>query len=898
MKKKLDRELGLLAVCAVACGAMLSGLFVLPGHAALITGPSVYLAFLLAGALFVPAALSKAEMATALPEAGGDYIFIDRALGPMASTITGMGTWLSLMFKSAFALVGLSAYLALITPIPPAYLQYVAVLIGALLILVNCLGVKKTGQLQTVLVLASLLVLVFLVERGAIEVQREFYRPLFSKGWLGFASALAFVFVSYAGVTKIASAAEEVINPETNIPWGMLLPLTIMTFLYTAVAFVIVGVVPPDQLGKGLYKNAPVAQAALEIAGFWGEALMAVVAVMALAAMANAGILASSRYPFAMARYDQLPEAFSRTHPRFNTPMLAVILTGGSVLTSILLLPVAQIAKLASAFLLLVFALVNASLIVFREGEIEWYQPDFTSPMYPYVQIVGMVSSLILVGFMGWGTIAASLVLIAVGFLWYGIYVRPRVDRIGVLSRSGTEGKDPLREELGVFARARTQNQPEKRSVIVPFFEVNREELIRVERRVRLGAALCDREERLDVVHFVEAPEQSLLSEYEPDPELETEIEERVRLLRQDLEVDLTYDLVVTHRSRAALRSYAQQERPHWVVFDWQQPSPWQILIGARRWWLEDFPCDRLFFDDRDRPEWKQILVWTQPGPFDGEVVYAADQLAQHEAGEITFLHPAFPGEKEPSTAVETYRRKLENFCESPVRHRSIPVDRWVENVVEAGEQADLLLVGGLEHVAFPDVHAEDLRDEITERISCSLGRVESTLENPRSILDRDRFTGEETNKHFEDAVALTRLSTGSKESLFQQLADLLAEGDESASDVEEAFWERERIQNTYLVGGLAFPHAVCDALPETRYKIVVLNQPVEYTDDGRDVRLVVAVAGPPEDRQKHLTTIGTVSALLCQDSYRLDRDPPALEKHVRERLGLPEEPNVSDLTT
>jgi len=265
--KKLDRDLGLLSIISIACGAMLSGLFVLPGHAALIGGPSVYLAFLLAGLLFVPAALSKAEMATALPEAGGDYIFIDRALGPMTSTVTGMGTWLALMLKSAFALVGVSAYLFLLIDLPTTYLKYFACGVALFLIVINCLGVKKTGQLQTVLVVISLATLTGFVEWGAIEVRREYYRPFFKEGWIGFISATAFVFVSYAGVTKVASAAEEVKDPGKNIPWGMLFSLAIMTILYAAVVFVFVGVVPMDEMANGYYKNAPIAQAAMAFAG-------------------------------------------------------------------------------------------------------------------------------------------------------------------------------------------------------------------------------------------------------------------------------------------------------------------------------------------------------------------------------------------------------------------------------------------------------------------------------------------------------------------------------------------------------------------------------------------------------------------------------------------------------
>ena len=108
----LHRSLGLYAVLTISVGAMIgSGIFVLPGLAFKIAGPSVILAFFLAGLVVLPAALSQSEMATAMPEAGGTYLYIDRAMGPLMGTIAGFGVWFSLVFKAAFALVGLSAYL-------------------------------------------------------------------------------------------------------------------------------------------------------------------------------------------------------------------------------------------------------------------------------------------------------------------------------------------------------------------------------------------------------------------------------------------------------------------------------------------------------------------------------------------------------------------------------------------------------------------------------------------------------------------------------------------------------------------------------------------------------------------------------------------------------------------
>ena len=113
--KRLKKQLSLFSVYAIATGTTLSaGFFLLPGLAARTAGPAVALVYVIAAVMLVPAALSIVELATAMPRAGGAYYFLDRSLGPLAGTVGGLGTWLALVLKSAFALVGMGAYVALI----------------------------------------------------------------------------------------------------------------------------------------------------------------------------------------------------------------------------------------------------------------------------------------------------------------------------------------------------------------------------------------------------------------------------------------------------------------------------------------------------------------------------------------------------------------------------------------------------------------------------------------------------------------------------------------------------------------------------------------------------------------------------------------------------------------
>lgn len=437
--ERLKKELGLFDVYAISTGAMFSsGFFLLPGLAAAKTGPSVPLAYFVAGIFILPAMLSVAELATAMPRAGGAYYFLDRALGPLVGTVGGLGTWVALMLKSAFALVGMGAYLAIFVEVP---IRPLAIVLTVVFMLVNIIGTKETGGLQRVLVAALLVILTFFIVQGLIEVgslgfvevTRDQFTPFLPYGFNGFMATVGFVFVSYAGLTKVASVSEEVRNPDRNIPLGMGLSLATASVVYTLGVYIIVAVLDPVQLRGDL---APVATAAQEffdwLPGSTGVLLIVIAALAAFASTGNAGIMSASRYPLAMARDRLVAEPFGRIG-RFQTPVIAILATGGVMILAILALDIEGIAKLASAFQLLLFALLNLAVIIMRESRIEGYDPGFRSPLYPWMQIIGTLTPFWLITEMGEMAIVFTLGLVALTTGWYFYYARPRVERSGAI---------------------------------------------------------------------------------------------------------------------------------------------------------------------------------------------------------------------------------------------------------------------------------------------------------------------------------------------------------------------------------------------------------------------------------------------------------------------------------
>ncbi|MFB6347631.1 MAG: amino acid permease [bacterium] len=849
--KKLDRELGLFAVFSISCGAMLGpGIFVLPGLAYKLGGPSVILAFIVAGLLVIPAALSKIEMSTALPESGGPYLFLDRSLGPLAGTLTGLGTWVSLILKSAFSLVGVGAYLMFFSGLPPEYVKHVAMGLGALLVLLNATGGKKAGQLQMILVVITIFVLLDFVGWGAIEVEKKHFDPFFSTGIGGFLATVAFVSVSYVGITKVVSVAEEIKEPERNIPWGILLSLFTTILIYVLVVYVVVGIVPEDKLGKGPLKLLPLAQAGGMLGGYWGKELLSGIAVVALASMANAGLMAASRFPLPMARDEILPSFLADVNDRFSTPLNSIMVTGVILLSFIYFFPVKQIAKLASGFLLLVFALVNLALIIFRESDIEWYQPSFESPAYPYLQILGTLASLGLIFCMGWVPAAGAGLLTAGSILWYYAYTQGQIDRVGAFFRTTAD-----EEEIDIFERARSRSMSSKDSVIVPFFGLEDVNMLEVERRIRLASSLVDYDERLDIVDFVEVPEQSFLSGYDYDSEKYTELKERVELLRNDIESEIHVDQVITHSSRGALLNYAREENPHWVVSDWKEPSRWRILIGTQKWWLEDLPCDALFFEDNGITAFGDVTVVTEPGPYDGEVVYAAEHIAEYFAGDVTFLNPVDPDDADQLKFMESYQQELRDMTGDYASTELIDESEWETTIVERSTETDLILFGGRKQDTFFS-DDELVNSSIQQQLECNYARVRSSLKSPKTVLSSERNDTLEIDDFLKNEGELLRVSPVDKEELFEEISNSLGDNKSMVERSKQSLWAREDIQNTYVDEGIAFPHAVFEDLDRTIFRIVIVDPPVDYTANNEEVSLCIATLGPPADREKHLTVL------------------------------------------
>jgi len=437
--KKLKKQLGAFDVFAIATGAMFSsGLFLLPGLAASETGPSVFLAYLVSGLLVVPTMLSKAELGTAFPRAGGTYYIIDRTLGPLMGSIGGFGSWLSLVFKSAFALIGMGAYISIFFDVP---ITPVAIILTIVFGALNVVGAKETSRLQNILVITLLSVLAFYLVQGfshlfsldMLDVHREQFTPFFKNGMQGFWATVGMVFVSYAGLTKVVSVAEEVQDPDRNIPRGMFLSIVTAIIVYVAGTYLMTAVLDPSEFVKDLTPVATSGEVFLTwLPGDTGLILIVIAAIAAFASTGNAGIMSASRFPLAMARDKLVHPKFSQLG-KFETPTISIIATTGMMVFLLLVFNVKEVAKLASAFKLLLFGLLNLAVIVMRESQIEEYDPGYKSFFYPWMQMIGMLASGLLIFEMGILSILFTIGIMILSVAWYYYYAYSKIDRQGAI---------------------------------------------------------------------------------------------------------------------------------------------------------------------------------------------------------------------------------------------------------------------------------------------------------------------------------------------------------------------------------------------------------------------------------------------------------------------------------
>lgn len=436
-RPSLRKVLGAKDLIAVGIGCIIGvGIFVIPGiEAAKHSGPGVTLAFAIAAVACGCSALAYSELAAMIPGAGSAYTYCYATLGEVFAWIIGWDLILEYAVAAILVSIGWSAYfvnilqhVGLSPPLllvngpfaaTPGLINLPAVLIVLLLTGLLARGIRESARINTFVVFLKLAVIAIFILLSAGHVHTANWRPFLPFGFSGVMTSAAIVFLAYIGFDAVSTAAEEAVNPQRDLPIGIIGSLMVASLLYIVVSATMTGVVPYTQLGVA----NPVGLVLNKLNLPWASALIGVGAIAGITSVLLVLMMGQSRIILAMSRDGLLPSSLAVVHPRFRTPLRATILTGIVVATIAGFARFDTAAELASIGTLLAFIIVSVGVLVLRKSRKDLPRP-FKVPLFPFVPIAGIGLCVYLMANLPRANWIRLCVWQAIGFVVYSSYGR------------------------------------------------------------------------------------------------------------------------------------------------------------------------------------------------------------------------------------------------------------------------------------------------------------------------------------------------------------------------------------------------------------------------------------------------------------------------------------------
>ncbi len=390
-----------------------------------VTGPAIWISFLIAAITCGLAAVCYAEFASTLPVAGSAYTFSYATFGEFLAWLIGWNLVLELAIGAAVVAKGWSSYLDTMFRITSGTvdlgsfkLDWGALLIVALVAALLALGTRLSSHFSAVVTAIKVSVVVLVVIVGAFYVRAANYSPFIPPaetehagtgidqsvlslltgahsshyGWYGVLAGASIVFFAFIGFDIVATMAEETKNPQRDVPRGILATLGIVTVLYVAVSIVLSGMVPYIELKTARGRHANLATAFTANGVHWASGVISIGALAGLTTVVMVLMLGQCRVLFAMARDGLLPRQLAKTGAR-GTPVRITVVVALLVALTASVFPMAKLEEMVNVGTLFAFVLVSAGVIVLRRTRPELPR-GFRAPWVPLLPITSVCACL------------------------------------------------------------------------------------------------------------------------------------------------------------------------------------------------------------------------------------------------------------------------------------------------------------------------------------------------------------------------------------------------------------------------------------------------------------------------------------------------------------------------
>jgi amino acid transporter len=735
------RDLGLFDATMIGVGAMIgAGIFVLTGIAAGVSGPASILAFALNGIVTLLTAFAYAELASAIPRAGGGYSYVRLAFPGAMGFISGWMLWFAYTVACSLYALGFAGYFwEVFHKYVPGLTEHlfgaaggyvpialVTVAIGFFFLRLNIRGAQVTGQAENALTLAKIAVLGIFIAYGLKKIfgapaeAAASFTPFLPLGAGGVVVAMGLTFIAFEGYDLIATVAEEIKDPEKNIPRATFIALAVAITIYLLILFVSLGAIDVDGITSweflGKYGETAIVRAAEQFMPAFGVAVIVLGGLLSTMSALNATILAASRVAFSMARDRWLPKRIAQIDPVRRTPRTAIVVTGIILIIMAVTLPIETVGSAASLIFLLTFALVNLSVIALRRKAPE-IERRYKVPFYPITPILGIVLNVF-------------LALYQFTFQPIAWYITGGWVVLGLLLYYGYSDKLADDIEPQVLVPSRRPDEPDAEDSVLVVLH-NPDFLGTLLDFAIPVAALRGR--RLVATTVVEVPQQLPIHEGMRFAHHKETLLRTAQQVGRERGVQIDTDLVIAHRVEEGIFTAALRHRADVMVMAWKgYTNTRERIFGETADSVVRYaPCDLMMLKIAGR-EFRTCLLPTAGGP---NAQLAADLL---NALAKTFEMEVTAGYVVPPDADDEQRHTARNWIDKTLTHMQVDVpitkqliesDSVAGGLAKASRDYDLVVIGAAKEPLFRKI----LIGEIPQKVARF---------SPASVLVVKRYVG------------------------------------------------------------------------------------------------------------------------------------------------------------